>query len=137
MNDARVGVVVGQRYEILERIARGGMATVYRALDLRLDRRVALKVMHPHLAESPRFLSRFASEARSAARLSHPTIVGVADQGVDGDVVWLAMELLPGRTLREELARQGGGATPGLPSGTPAGTSPGMSPGTAPPRPPQ
>jgi len=107
VQDPRVGVVVGQRYEILARISRGGMATVYRALDVRLDREVALKVMHPHLAESPRFLTRFQAEARAAARLAHPAIVSVADQGVDGEIVWLAMELLPGETVRDQLNQRG------------------------------
>jgi len=79
------------------------MATVYEALDLRLDRVVALKVMHPSLAEDPGFVSRFEREAKAAARLSHPNVVAVFDQGVDGDVVFLAMELVNGRTVRDVL----------------------------------
>jgi serine/threonine-protein kinase len=102
-NDPLIGRTVDGRYRILERIARGGMATVYEALDLRLDRVVALKVMHPSLAEDPGFVSRFEREAKAAARLSHPNVVAVFDQGVDGDVVFLAMELVNGRTVRDVL----------------------------------
>ena len=105
--DPLVGRLVAQRYRVLARIARGGMATVYRAEDTRLGREIALKVMHPHLAESADFVARFRDEARAAASLSHRSVVAVHDQGEDGDVVWLAMELLPGRTLRDELRERG------------------------------
>jgi serine/threonine-protein kinase len=83
------------------------MATVYLATDLRLDRVVALKVMHPHLANDPGFVARFQREARSAARLSHPHVVGVYDQGSSNGHVYLAMEYLPGRTLRDVLDEYG------------------------------
>src|SRR5690625_1408318 len=79
------------------------MARVYRALDERLEREIALKVMHGHLADNDVFRSRFQREARSAARLSHPAVVGVYDQGIDGDAVYLAMELVEGQTVREYL----------------------------------
>src|SRR5690625_1354962 len=79
------------------------MARVYRAVDKRLDRHIALKVMHGHLAENEQFLSRFQREARSAARLNHPAVVAVYDQGRDGDVVYLAMELIEGQTVRQLL----------------------------------
>src|SRR5690625_4128932 len=79
------------------------MARVYRAVDERLEREVALKVMHSHLADNDVFRSRFQREARSAARLSHPAVVAVFDQGVDGDAVYLAMELIEGKTVREFL----------------------------------
>ncbi len=79
------------------------MATVYEATDLRLDRVVALKVMHRHLAEDPEFVSRFQREARASARLAHPCVVGVYDQGSTGDLIYLAMEYVPGRTLRDIL----------------------------------
>lgn len=98
-----VGQVIDGRYQVHARLARGGMATVYEATDLRLDRVVALKVMHRHLAEDPEFVSRFQREARAAARLSHPCVVGVFDQGRAGDLIYLAMELVPGRTLRDIL----------------------------------
>ena len=79
------------------------MATVYQAHDRRLDREVALKIMHPHLADDPAFVSRFVSEARSAARLSHANVVQVFDQGGDGEALYLAMEFLAGRTLRDVI----------------------------------
>ena len=83
------------------------MATVYEALDTRLDRVVALKVMHPHLAEDPGFVSRFEREAKAAARLSHPHVVGVFDQGESDGLVYLAMEYIPGRTLRDVVREFG------------------------------
>lgn len=102
-----VGQTLDQRYEVTSLLARGGMATVYLATDLRLDRIVALKVMHPHLANDPGFVARFQREARSAARLSHPHVVGVYDQGSSDGHVYLAMEYLPGRTLRDVLDEYG------------------------------
>ncbi|MDQ3384006.1 MAG: protein kinase, partial [Actinomycetota bacterium] len=95
--------VVDGRYRVESLLARGGMASVYQATDLRLERRVALKVMHPDLARDEQFVARFRREARSAAGLSHPNVVGVYDQGEDGDLVFLAMELVEGRTLREVI----------------------------------
>jgi serine/threonine-protein kinase len=83
------------------------MATVYRAHDLRLGREVALKIMHDHLAEDEQFAARFVREARAAARMSHPNIVQVFDQGTDSGVLYLAMEYLPGRTLRDVLNQRG------------------------------
>jgi beta-lactam-binding protein with PASTA domain/serine/threonine protein kinase len=107
---ARIGLVgktVGRRYEVRALLARGGMATVYEAIDLRLDRRVALKVMHPHLAADPGFVARFEREAKSAARLAHPHVVGVYDQGEADGLVYLAMEFIPGRTLRDVIREYG------------------------------
>jgi len=98
-----IGRLVDGRYRVRARIARGGMATVYVATDLRLERRVALKVMHGHLSDDTVFQSRFIQEARSAARLSDPHVVNVFDQGQDGDMAYLVMEYLPGITLRELL----------------------------------
>ena len=83
------------------------MATVYVAHDLRLDRRVALKVMHPSLAQDPSFVQRFINEAHSVAKLSHPNVVQVFDQGEDQGHVFLAMEYVPGRTLRDLLKERG------------------------------
>ena len=103
VTDPLIGRIVDGRYRVVARLARGGMARVYRAVDERLDRDVALKVMHGHLADNEVFLSRFQREARSAARLSHPAVVSVFDQGVDGDTVYLAMELVEGKTVRELL----------------------------------
>jgi eukaryotic-like serine/threonine-protein kinase len=106
LSDPLVGQVVDGRYRVESRVARGGMATVYLALDRRLDREVALKVMLPDLAEDGEFVGRFVREARAAARLSHPNVVQVFDQGADGDLLYLAMEYLPGRTLRDVLAER-------------------------------
>ncbi len=103
VTDALVGRLLDGRYRVVRRIARGGMAVVYEALDTRLDRPVALKVMHPWLAEDTTFVSKFIHEARSAARLSHPNIVAVYDQGADDGTVFLAMEYVQGRTLRDLL----------------------------------
>ncbi|MFC6238768.1 Stk1 family PASTA domain-containing Ser/Thr kinase [Longivirga aurantiaca] len=105
--DALVGRVIDGRYRVDARLARGGMATVYEALDLRLDRVVALKVMHASLADDATFVSRFQREAKSAARLSDPHVVAVYDQGEDGDLVYLAMEYVPGRTVRDVLREHG------------------------------
>ncbi|MFE3448005.1 Stk1 family PASTA domain-containing Ser/Thr kinase [Nonomuraea sp. NPDC059194] len=105
--DPLVGRLLDGRYRIESRIARGGMATVYLALDIRLDRTVALKVMHRSLAEDPAFVRRFIGEAKSVASLSHPNVVHVFDQGTDGDVVYLSMEYVPGKTLRDVLRARG------------------------------
>ncbi|WP_324650941.1 Stk1 family PASTA domain-containing Ser/Thr kinase [Georgenia sp. H159] len=107
VSDPLLGRLVDGRYEVRSRVARGGMATVYRAVDRRLDRTVALKVMHPHLAESSDFVARFRREARSAARLNHPGIVAIYDQGTAEDASYLTMELIEGHNLRAELRRAG------------------------------
>ena len=86
-----VGRLLDGRYRVLSHLADGGMATVYLALDERLDREVAVKVMHDNLARDTTFVSRFRREARSAARLSHPNVVAVYDQGQDGTDMFLAM----------------------------------------------
>ena len=109
--DALVGQMVDGRYLVQAKLARGGMATVYEALDVRLDRIVALKVMHRHLADDPDFVARFQREARSAARLAHPHVVGVFDQGSADGLIYLAMEYVPGRTLRD-IMREFGPLTP-------------------------
>jgi beta-lactam-binding protein with PASTA domain/tRNA A-37 threonylcarbamoyl transferase component Bud32 len=98
-----IGRLIDDRYQVRSRIARGGMATVYLATDLRLERRVAIKIMHGHLADDASFKERFIQEARSAARLAHPNVVNVFDQGQDDDSAYLVMEYLPGITLRELL----------------------------------
>lgn len=98
--------VLEGRYRIGSRIARGGMASVYEATDLRLDRTVAVKVMHPGLGDDDEFAARFVAEARAAARLSHPNVVSVFDQGNDDGTVFLAMELIPGHTLRDTIGKE-------------------------------
>ncbi|MFW6689904.1 Stk1 family PASTA domain-containing Ser/Thr kinase [Streptomyces sp. MAR4 CNX-425] len=102
-----VGQLLDGRYRIDARIAAGGMATVYRALDTRLDRVLAVKVMHPSLAADASFVQRFILEAKSVAGLAHPNVVGVYDQGTDGPHVFLAMEYVPGCTLRDMLNDRG------------------------------
>jgi beta-lactam-binding protein with PASTA domain len=98
-----VGRVLDGRYRVESLIATGGMATVYLGTDTRLDRTVALKIMHAELANDEDFVRRFVGEARTVARLSHPNVVGVYDQGADGRMLYLAMEYVPGRTLRDLL----------------------------------
>jgi beta-lactam-binding protein with PASTA domain len=105
-SDPMIGRTLEARYRIGGRIARGGMATVYEAVDQRLDRTVALKVMHPGLGDDDEFAARFVSEARSAARLSHPNVVAVYDQGNDDGTVFLAMELVEGHTLRDTVSKE-------------------------------
>jgi serine/threonine-protein kinase len=104
------GEVIDGRYQLTRVVASGGMATIYAALDLRLDRQVAVKVMHPHLAQDEQFVTRFIREAKAAASLSHPNIVSVLDQGWNqGGVpcVFIVMELVEGATLRDYLHEQG------------------------------
>ncbi|HEY9475854.1 MAG TPA: protein kinase, partial [Mycobacteriales bacterium] len=83
------------------------MSTVYAGSDLRLDRPVAIKVMSPSFSVDPAFVRQFGTEARSAARLSHPNVVSVHDQGTDAEHVFLVMELVRGRTLRQLLRERG------------------------------
>ncbi|WP_454316504.1 Stk1 family PASTA domain-containing Ser/Thr kinase [Streptomyces phaeoluteigriseus] len=107
LQDPLVGQVLDGRYRVDARIAVGGMATVYRAVDTRLDRVLALKVMHPALAADASFVERFIREAKSVARLAHPNVVQVFDQGADGSYVYLAMEYVAGCTLRDVLRERG------------------------------
>jgi len=108
--DPMIGRVLDGRYRIGARIARGGMAVVYEATDLRLDRTVAVKVMHAGLADDDEFVSRFEREARAAARLAHPNVVAVFDQGEDhgpdGTTLFLVMEYVPGLTLRDLVRKE-------------------------------
>ncbi|MDO5060143.1 MAG: Stk1 family PASTA domain-containing Ser/Thr kinase [Actinomycetaceae bacterium] len=105
--DPLIGMVVDERYRVEKLLARGGMATVFLAQDLRLDRPVAFKIMHPHLAESDEFVNRFRREARAAAKILHPAVVSVFDQGVVAGSGYLVMEYVPGTTLRQQLQSQG------------------------------
>ena len=111
MSDSLIGSVVDGRYAITALIGRGGMATVYRARDKRLERDVAIKFMHTHLGAHPDFTERFNREARAAARLSSPYVVAVHDRGVwaspEGTRAYLVMEYVPGPDLRAELSRLG------------------------------
>jgi len=112
--DLQPGQLIDGRYRVEARLAHGGMASVYRAWDSRLDRPVALKVIDAELAKRPEYVERFIREAKSTARLSHPNVVGVYDQSVlnAGDrraptLAYLAMEYVPGSTLRQLLGRRG------------------------------
>ena len=101
--DTIIGRLIDGRYQVRSLIARGGMATVYVATDLRLERRVAVKIMHDHLAADEAFRARFIREARAAAKLAHPNLVNVYDQGEDNGLAYMVMEYVPGITLRDLL----------------------------------
>jgi len=104
------GELIDGRYQLLRQVANGGMATIYEALDTRLDRKVAVKIMHAHLAQDEAFVSRFIREAKAAAALTHPNIVAVQDQGWNQSgvpAVFLVMEFIEGHTLREYLNERG------------------------------
>lgn len=101
------GGLLEHRYQIGSLVARGGMSAVYRGVDTRLDRPVAIKVMDSRFSADPSFVARFEGEARTAARLHHPGVVAVHDQGVDEDRVFLVMELVEGGTLRDLLVERG------------------------------
>ncbi len=107
VSDRLVGTVVDNRYAVGSKLARGGMSTVYLATDLRLERDVALKVLHPHLATDETFLDRLGREAKAAAKLSDPHVVSVLDQGNDGQTAYLVMELIKGHTLRDVMKSKG------------------------------
>lgn len=106
-NELLVGQVLSERYRIDGQIAVGGMAYVYRAYDLRLERNVALKVVKEEFALEENYLDAFLREARLAAKVNHPNLVNVYDQGIDGGSEYLVMELVEGKTLREVLTRFG------------------------------
>jgi serine/threonine-protein kinase len=104
------GNLIDGRYQLLRQMDAGGMATIYEAIDTRLDRRVAVKIMHAHLAQDEQFVERFIREAKAAAALSHPNIVAVQDQGWNQSgipAVFIVMELVDGHTLREYLNERG------------------------------
>jgi serine/threonine protein kinase len=97
------------RYEVIERLGRGGMAEVYRGYHISLDRYVAIKVLHPFLADDPEFKMRFEKEARNVAKLKHPNIVQVYDFEYDseGESYYMVMELVEGPTLKDHLFKLG------------------------------
>ena len=104
------GELIDGRYQLIRQMATGGMASIYEAVDTRLDRKVAVKIMHPHLAQDEQFVERFIREAKAAAALSHPNIVAVQDQGWNQNgtpAIFLVMEMIEGHTLREYLNEQG------------------------------
>ncbi len=104
------GELIDGRYQLTRQVANGGMASVYEAIDTRLDRKVAVKIMHPHLAQDEAFVNRFIREAKAAAALSHPNVVAVQDQGWNQNgvpAVFIVMELIEGHTLRDYLNERG------------------------------
>jgi len=104
------GELIDGRYQLISQIAQGGMASIYSALDTRLDRKVAVKIMHPHLAQDEAFVNRFIREAKAAAALTHPNAVSVQDQGWNTNgvpAVFIVMEMVEGNTLREYLEESG------------------------------
>ena len=105
-DEALIGRVLDERYVIGQRIARGGMASVFMATDTRLDRVVAVKIMHSGMGDDRQFTERFVREARSAAKLNHSNVVAVFDQGSDGEITYLVMEYVPGNTLRDVMREE-------------------------------
>ncbi|MCP2327900.1 serine/threonine-protein kinase [Hamadaea flava] len=104
--DNLLGSLLDGRYRIRGRVARGGMATVYTATDERLERTVAIKIIHTGRATDPQFVERFTDEAKTVARLTHPNVVAVYDQGNHNGLPYLVMEYVRGRTLRDLLAER-------------------------------
>ena len=104
--DTLIGTTIDGRYRITGRVARGGMATVYTATDQRLERTVALKIIHPSQATNVHFVDRFTDEAKTIARLTHPNVVAVYDQGRHQGLPYLVMEYVQGSTLRELLTQR-------------------------------
>ena len=106
MPDAVIGSVVDHRYKVISRLGSGGMADVYLAEDEQLGRKVALKLLHRRFAEDPGFVERFRREAQAAAGLQHPNVVGVYDRGGYDGTYYIAMEYVPGRTLKQLIREQ-------------------------------
>ena len=102
------GKVLGTRYEIIEKIGNGGMATVYKSMDLVLKRYVAVKILRDEFTTDEEFIRRFETEAQSAARLTHPNIVSIYDVGVDNGIYYIVMELIQGKTLKEIILEERG-----------------------------
>ena len=102
------GKLLGNRYEIIEKIGNGGMATVYKATDKVLKRYVAVKILRDEFTTDEEFIKRFEVEAQSAARLTHPNIVSIYDVGVDGNLYYIVMELIQGKTLKEIIIKERG-----------------------------
>jgi serine/threonine-protein kinase len=119
--------VLDDRYEVVKKLARGGMATVYVANDLRLSRTVAIKVMNDGLGDSDDFAARFDTEARAAAHLSHANVVSVFDQGTDAGRPYIVMEYVQGFTLRQLITRSPTSASPARSPRSPTRPRPGWS----------
>lgn len=102
------GKLLGSRYEIIEKVGNGGMATVYKAIDKVLKRNVAVKILRDEFTTDEEFIRRFEAEAQSAARLAHANIVSIYDVGVDGNLYYIVMELIQGKTLKEIIIKERG-----------------------------
>ena len=102
-----IGKLIGNRYEVIEKIGTGGMATVYRAQDQRLNRFVAVKVLKNEYSEDKKFVAKFRQEAQSIASMSHPNIVGVYDVGEDEGMHYIVMEYVDGITLKAYIEKKG------------------------------
>jgi len=103
-----IPLILNQRYQLEEKLGQGGMAVVYQALDLTLDRRIAVKLLKEEFSRSPAFQKRFQEEAQAAANLSHPNIVTVHDFGYDDHQLFIVMEYVPGQDLKERIPAEGG-----------------------------
>ena len=103
----KTGMIIAERYEIVGKIGTGGMADVYKAMDHKLNRFVAVKVLKPEFREDATFVKKFSSEAQAAAGLTHPNIVNVFDVGDDEGVYYIVMELIEGITLKEYISKKG------------------------------
>ena len=103
----KTGMIIAERYEIVSKIGTGGMADVYKAMDHKLNRFVAVKVLKPEFREDATFVKKFRSEAQAAAGLTHPNIVNVFDVGDDEGVYYIVMELIEGITLKEYISKKG------------------------------
>ncbi|MEW5921789.1 MAG: Stk1 family PASTA domain-containing Ser/Thr kinase [Bacillota bacterium] len=101
------GRLLGNRYKLVEKVGEGGMARVFRGVDLKLNRPVAVKILYEQFAADPEFLRRFQQEAKAAAKLSHPSIVNVYDEGEEDNVHYFVMEFVEGYTLKEIIQREG------------------------------
>jgi eukaryotic-like serine/threonine-protein kinase len=104
--DPMNGALLGGRYRIVGRLAQGGMAAVYEARDERLERTVAIKIIHPDRINDPRVMQRLTEEAKTVARLAHPNVVAVYDEGSHDSAPYLVLEFVRGRTLRDVLAER-------------------------------
>ena len=102
------GKILGNRYELIEKIGNGGMSTVYKATDQVLKRYVAVKILKDEYTTDEEFIKRFETEAQSAARLTHPNIVSIYDVGMDNGIYYIVMELIQGKTLKEIIVKEGG-----------------------------
>ena len=102
------GKLLGTRYEIIEKVGNGGMATVYKATDKILKRHVAIKILRDEFTTDEEFIRRFEAEAQSAARLTNANIVSIYDVGVDGNLYYIVMELIQGKTLKEIIIKERG-----------------------------